>query len=124
MSEKLSIEEARAELGELLAAAAAALQSKKGENMVVLDVRGQSFVTDFHLIASGRSAPQLKALASAAAKVVKELTGRPTRKSGTPESGWEIIDGGDVLVHIFDAEHRDYYQLEELWNDAKRFEIE
>lgn len=124
MNDRLSIENVAAELGQLPAAGAAALLAKKGERIVVLDVRGQSFVTDFHLLTTGRSAPQLKALATAAAVELKHARGKPVRQSGTPESGWEIVDAGDVVVHVFDAEHRDYYRLEELWNDAKMYELE
>lgn len=124
MTERLNIENARENLGELIGVAATALQSKKGENMVVLDVRGQSSVTDFHLLATGRNMPQLKALASETARALKTARRAPARASGTPDSGWEIIDAGDLIVHIFDREHRDYYRLEELWNDADIFEIE
>lgn len=124
MTEKLSLESAGEKLGNLVETAARALKSKKGENLVLLDVREMSYLTDFHLIASGRNMPQLKALAAEVARAVKGVRGKPTRKSGTPESGWEIIDAGDLVVHVFDAEHREYYRLEELWNDAERYELE
>jgi len=124
MAENLSVEKVGEVLGGLAAAGVSALLSKKGERVVALDVRGHSFVTDFHLLATGRNTPQLKALAGEAARALKEERGKPVRQSGTPESGWEIVDAGDVVVHVFDGEHRDYYRLEELWNDAKRYDIE
>ncbi len=99
-------------------AAVEALRSKKAENLVLIDVRGISFVTDFYLLASGRSMPQLKALASSAQRILKPMKGSPVRISGTPESGWMLIDAGDLVVHVFTEEMRDYYNLEELWNDA------
>lgn len=118
------MENVRKSLGESVAVAAKALQSKKGENMVVLDVRGRSSVTDFHLLATGRNTAQLKALAGETARAIKTARRATARASGTPDSGWEIIDAGDLIVHIFDREHRDYYRLEELWNDANIFEID
>lgn len=118
------MENVRRSLGEPLAVAAKALQSKKGENMVVLDVRGRSSVTDFHLLATGRNTAQLKAMANETARAIKTARRAAPRASGTPDSGWEIIDAGELIVHIFDREHRDYYRLEELWNDANIFEID
>ncbi len=106
------------ECGPLADAAVRALNSKKGEQLVIIDVRGISMVTDFYLLATGKSAPQLKALASESQTVLKSLKGSPVRVGGSPESGWLIVDAGDLVVHVFSEDMRGYYNLEELWNDA------
>lgn len=101
-----------------------ALQSIKGEDLALLDVRGRSVVTDFYLLATGGNPPHLKALTNETGRFLKQELGRAVRASGTPESGWTVLDAGDLVVHIFDREKREYYNLEELWNDAERVDIE
>ena len=97
---------------------------KKAENVVILDMRGISSFTDFFVIASGTSEPQLKAIAGSIREKVREATGlRPTAEDGFPVSQWVIIDYGSVIVHIFHAEKREIYALESLWNDARRIEV-
>ena len=97
---------------------------KKAENVVILDMRGISSFTDFFVIASGTSEPQLKAIAGSIRERVREVTGqRPTAEDGYPGSQWVIVDYGSVIVHIFHAQKRDVYALESLWNDARRIDI-
>jgi ribosome-associated protein len=97
---------------------------KKAEDVVILDMRGISSFTDFFLIASGTSEPQLKAIAASIRGKVRETTGqRPIAEDGFPGSQWVIIDYGSVIVHIFHSEKRSVYGLEDLWNDARRIEI-
>lgn len=103
---------------------AEAALDKKAENVVILDMRGISSFTDFFVIASGTSEPQLKAIAGSIREKVREATGlRPTAEDGFPVSQWVIIDYGSVIVHVFHAEKRGVYALESLWNDARRIEI-
>jgi ribosome-associated protein len=97
---------------------------KKAEDVVILDMRGISSFTDFFLIATGTSEPQLKAIASSIRGKVRDATGqRPTAEDGFPGSQWVIIDYGSVIVHIFHSEKRAVYGLEDLWNDARRIEV-
>jgi ribosome-associated protein len=97
---------------------------KKAEDVVVLDMRGISSFTDFFLIVSGTSEPQLKAIAGSIREKVREATGlRPIAEDGFPFSQWVIIDYGSVIIHIFQKERRDLYALESLWGDAPRLEI-
>lgn len=86
---------------------AAALESAKATDVKTYDVRGKSGITDFFIVATGSAAPHLKAL----------LRALPAahRISGDPESGWIVGDYIDVVVHVFSAEARAYYQLEKLW---------
>lgn len=103
---------------------AEAALDKKAENVVILDMRGISSFTDFFVIVSGSSEPQLKAIAGSIRERVREATGeRPTAEDGFPVSQWVIVDYGSVIVHIFHAEKRAVYGLEDLWNDAKRIEV-
>ena len=97
-----------------------ALLSKKGAGIVVLDVRELSPVTDFFMIASGMTAPQLKAMSGAVSRQLKEAGVHFFRKSGVPDDGWIVLDYVDVVIHIFLQEVRDYYAIEELWVDAPR----
>ncbi len=98
---------------------------KKAEDVVILDMREISSFTDFFVIASGSSEPQLKAIAGSIREKVREATGqRPAAEDGFPVSQWVVIDYGSVIVHIFHTEKRDLYGLEDLWNDARRIEVE
>ena len=104
---------------------AEAAYDKKAEDLVVLDMRGISSFTDFFLIVSGTSEPQLKAISSSIRERVRDVTGtRPIAEDGFPASQWVIIDYGSVIIHIFHKEKRDLYGLESLWGDAGRLEIE
>ena len=95
--------------------------NKKAENIVVLDVRELSSVTDYFVIASGTSEPHLRA-------IVEEITGklcddydlRPVRTDGSTQGAWIALDFFDVIVHIMRADVREHYDLEGLWGDAKR----
>jgi ribosome-associated protein len=95
-----------------------ALLSKKGTGVVILDVRKISPVTDYYVIASGVTAPQLKAMSSAVHRHLKESGVRFFRQSGMPDDGWVVLDFVDVVIHMFLQEIRDYYAIEELWADA------
>lgn len=97
-----------------------ALLSKKGTDILVVDVRGGSPVTDYYVVVSGSTAPQLKALASAVVKALKDEGTPCYRRSGVPEDGWLVLDYLDVVIHIFQQETRAYYAIEELWAEAPR----
>ena len=96
------------------------LAEKKAEAMVVLDMRKLSSVTDFYVIASGSSGPQLRAMSEDLAFRLKK-EGQPVhRRAGSPESQWMVLDYLDVIVHVMSPESRGYYAIEDLWNDAPR----
>jgi len=108
----------QAALDTALAAATAAAE-KKAEDIVVLDLRGISSFADFFVIASGKSDPQLKAIASGVREGVREKLGiRPHAMDGVPGSQWLVIDYGDVLVHVMHGTRREFYALDDLWSDA------
>ena len=96
--------------------------TKKGTDIIVLDLRGRSDVCDFFLIASGQTDVQAKAIAGAVRAGM--ATGHDLlHVEGLPEARWVLLDYVDVVVHIFQPEARQYYLLERLWGDAPRLEI-
>jgi ribosome-associated protein len=98
--------------------------NKKAENVVVLDLRGISSLADFFVICSGTSEPHLKAVAAEIEDKMREELGlRPHNVDGRPLSQWIVVDYYGVLVHIFHAEKRVFYSLEDLWSDAPRLTI-
>lgn len=94
-----------------------ALDDLKGIEIKVLDVRGKTSVTDILVIASGGSSRQIRALANNVQEMVKKRGVIPLSSEGTHESGWILIDLGDVVVHVMLRETRDFYNLERLWGD-------
>jgi ribosome-associated protein len=96
------------------------LDEKKGEDIVLLDVRKWSGITDYYLIVSGTSSPHVRAMFDEVLHVLKEEGMACYRRSGDPESGWLVLDYVDVIIHILTAQKRDYYALEELWAKAPR----
>lgn len=106
-------------------AAADAISDKKGFDVVLMDVSDLVVVTDIFLIATGTSSRHVKSLVEEVDRVLKEdLDRRPLRREGVEHGKWVLIDHGDVVVHAFDRETRDYYSLELLWADAPRIEYE
>ena len=105
---------------EKLATICAELASnKKAENIVVLDLRGISTFTDFFVICSGTSEPQLKAIANELETRLREdHSVRPVAVDGFPASQWMVLDFLQVVVHIFHQDKRAFYSLEDLWGDA------
>lgn len=96
----------------------AALEDKKGEDILLLDLRGVAPFTDFFLFCTGTSDRMLDALAHTVEEVAAEH-GYRGRIEGTARSGWILVDFGDLIVHLFAPDVRDYYRLEELWGEGK-----
>jgi ribosome-associated protein len=104
--------------------AAGAISDKKGENVSLLDLSGLLVVTDVFVIASGTSRRHVKTLAEDAEEALRELDRKPVRREGTEYGEWILLDYGDVVIHIFDQETREYYDLEHLWANAPVIEFE
>ena len=102
--------------------AAGTLDDLQAEDPQVLDVRELSQVTDYYLLVSGNSQPHVRALSDEVEAALRKEKLRPYRRSGTAESGWIVLDYVDIVIHVMTRESRDYYQLEQLWNDAPRLE--
>ena len=99
-----------------------ALLSKKGDDVLVLDVRKLSDVTDFYVIATGKNPPHIRALADVADFEMRNAGVKSFRRAGTPESQWIVMDFFDIVVHVLSENARSYYALERLWSDAPRIE--
>lgn len=97
-----------------------ALTDKLGKDIVVLDVREVTPVTDYVVIATGSSPPHLKALFAEVQQALKHDGSAVYRRAGSPESGWMVLDYIDCVIHIFSQEARSYYAVEALWEKAPR----
>ncbi len=99
------------------------LDSKKGMDISLLDVRGISSITDYFIIATGTSARHVLALADYVEGGVRPLEMTLRHKEGHRTGDWVILDYADVVVHIFVRETRDYYGLDRMWRDARHVEF-
>ncbi|MDR2512332.1 MAG: ribosome silencing factor [Puniceicoccales bacterium] len=95
-----------------------ALDEKKAEDLQVVDVRGKSGVTDFHILATGTSEPHLRALRVAIEKVLDDSATPILGKEIQAGSGWSVIGAPEVIVHFFLREKRASYALEQLWKNG------
>nr|WP_300998543.1 ribosome silencing factor [Hyphomonas sp.] len=95
------------------------LEDDKAEDLVLVELQGKSSLADFMIIASGRSSRHVAALASNVAEEVKKMTGRKPSVEGMPNADWVLIDTGDVIVHLFRPEVREFYNLEKIWVSDK-----
>lgn len=106
-------------------AAAHAIDDKKGLDIAVMDVSEHLVITDVFVMATGTSRRHVKSLSDAVMEKLKDdLDRRPLRKEGTEEANWILLDYGDIVVHVFDQETREFYDLERLWGDAPRMSFE
>lgn len=92
----------------------ASLEDSKAENIVPIDIRRKSSLGDYMVVASGRSHRHVAAVADNLLKTLKE-TGTPARVEGLAGADWVLIDAGDIIVHVFRPEIRDFYGLEKMW---------
>lgn len=96
-----------------------ALEDKKGEDIVLLDIKEVASFTDYFVICTGTSDRMLDALANGTIDEVRKKYKRKAKKQGNSRDGWVIVDYGDVVVHLFSPDQRDFYNIEELWEDGK-----
>jgi ribosome-associated protein len=102
---------------------ALAADSRKAHHIVVLDVEPLSSVADRFLICSGTSDRQIKAIADAIREELAQQGEKPLAVEGYEQGTWILIDCADLILHIFDDETRDFYNLEHLWQAAPRIEV-
>ena len=103
---------------ELLAHILTQLEDDKAEDIVQVDLRGKTAIGDYMVICSGRSSRQVSALSEKLADHLKQNFGRLSRIEGKETGDWVLIDTGDVIVHVFRPEVREFYQLEKMWLPA------
>ena len=104
--------------------AAELAMERKAQELVVLDLRGISSATDFFLLGSGTSDIQVKSIAEHIIEELKKEGVRPGHVEGLAGGRWVLIDYIDFVVHVFHPQARAFYQLEALWGDAKRIDLE
>lgn len=100
----------------MLAVVLARLDDMKAEHPVVIDMRGKSLFSDHMVVASGRSNRHVAACAEAVAKGLKDAGVKKVHIEGLTNADWVLIDTGEVIVHIFRPEVREFYNLERLWS--------
>jgi ribosome-associated protein len=106
---------------ELAESIAAAALDRKAVDLTLLDLRGVSSVTDFFVICTARSDVHVRAICDRIEEKLAEQGERPVAREGIANGRWALLDYGDVVVHVFQAEARLFYDLERLWSHAPRF---
>lgn len=91
------------------------LETDKAEDIVQIDLRGRTAIGDYMVVCSGRSSRQVAAISQKLVERVKAETGRTSKIEGKDTGDWVLIDTGDVVVHVFRPEVREFYQLEKMW---------
>ncbi len=108
----------------LAIAAAQVIEDNKGKDICILDMRHLTPIFDYFVIGTGGSRRQLHAMSEEIDdKLEKELGDRRMGREGYDESRWILLDYGTVVCHLFDEETREYFQLEQLWADAKKLDM-
>ena len=107
---------------EFAKAVAQIADDNRTENLIILDLRGLSSVADFFVIGTGTSDRQMRAVADQIDEYAKQIGQSRYGRSGYEAATWILLDYVDVVIHLFDAERRQYYDLELLWGDAPRIE--
>ncbi len=96
------------------------VDENRSDNVCVLDLRGLSSLADFFVIGTGTSDRQMHALLDLIKQHAKSVDRRPFNIADSSSASWILADYIDVVIHLFDAEHRDFYDLDNLWGDAAR----
>ena len=100
-----------------------ALDSKRAEDIKLIGIKDLTIVADYFVIADGTSNTQTKALADEVEFQLKQKGIDPIRSEGYQGASWIILDYGNIVVHVFSKETRDYYNLERLWQDGEQIDI-
>lgn len=128
LDEKVSVprtDECSAQSLQLALAAARTADENRGQNIVVLDVREQTSIFDYFVIASGTSRRQIHAMSEEIDdRLEKQLGDSRMGIEGYQESRWILLDYGSVVIHLFDEETREYFALEDLWADGSKVDWE
>ncbi|MDA8353995.1 MAG: ribosome silencing factor [Firmicutes bacterium] len=111
-------------LVEIAKLAAAAAEEKKAQRVNILDIRGLSVFADYFVVCHGNSQTQVQAIVESIKKKLEESGQSPRSVEGLSEARWVLMDLGDVVVHVFHKDERDFYDLERLWGDAAQVEAQ
>eukprot|EP00752_Nemacystus_decipiens_P014967 g13326.t1 len=110
-------------LEEVLTAVKAA-DDRKAENIVAIRVAKMTVMTEYMVVLQGNSRPQNQAIAQNIEEKMEEMHGRKSKSQGAPESGWILLDYGDIIVHIMTPKSRSYYDLESFWSNGVQVPLE
>lgn len=99
--------------------AAKFLEEKKAKDIIVLDIRGLTHITDYFIIASGEVQIHLESLTGNIIQHLKKVTFSPRNPRPKAQIGWILLDYGDFVVHLFDEKIREFYNLERIWGKGK-----
>ena len=105
-------------MNELIARIVTVLYEKKAQQIAALDVSDMTVITEYMVIANGRSTLQVKTLADQVEDRLAEFGIMPLRKEGNQEGRWVVLDYGTVLVHVFHTDEREFYRLDKLWDNG------
>lgn len=108
----------------LLNLIAQAIYDKKGMNILALDVRGISSMTDYYIIAEGSVDRHVRAISLSVTDALKQVGHSPFHVEGQRDGDWVVVDYGDIVIHLFVPDIREKYALEELWSEAKIVDLE
>lgn len=108
---------------QLLQAVVASAEDKKAQNIVALDLKNVSLVADYFVICHGNSDVQVQAITTEVRKQAEARGVRVRGIEGADSGRWVLVDIGDVVVHVFHRDEREYYSIERLWSDAKVVEF-
>ncbi|NGX51266.1 MAG: Ribosomal silencing factor RsfS [Chlamydiae bacterium] len=100
------------------------IHEKKGENIIAIDVRGISSITDTILIAEGNVDRHVIALAKGIEDTMREIGQKPSQVDGMQNGDWIVLDYFQIVIHLFTPEMREKYQLERLWPDGKVIDLD
>ena len=114
----------RSDVPAVVARAVELAHERKAYDVVALDLRGISSATDFFVLATGNSDVQVKAIAEHVSEELRVEGARPNHVEGLRGGRWVLLDYIDFVVHVFHPQAREFYQLENLWGDAPRWEAE
>ena len=101
----------------------AAADSIRAEDIVVLDLRELTTITDYFIVCTGKSSIQIRSISDKIEDKLRELGVRKLHSEGFQEASWILLDYSDVIVHVMSAEKREFYQLEARWAEAPRLEV-
>ena len=97
-------------------------EDTKAKDFLLFDLREKTIVADYYIVCSGTSMPHIRAIAEHVRKAMSERGLRPRGMDGQPESRWMVLDYGLILVHILEPEMRNFYALEQLWDEGRIIE--
>lgn len=116
--------DAACNIKEMVKAAFMALDEKKAENIVILNIGEVSVIADYFIIANGNNPSQITAMIDEVQKKLAELGHTPVSIEGIRNTSWVLMDYGDLIVHVFSKEDREFYDLERIWADCAQVDID